>query len=89
MPEVYDSRRPRLPAALAARVDAARGQKPFNRFVVETLGTALGEPEGVPLPAPARVPEAPEDVQVAAWEAGQASYREEGAGDYEREPFVD
>lgn len=43
----YDGRRPRIPVALTERIDGARGQVPFNRWVVRALEAALGEPSGL------------------------------------------
>jgi hypothetical protein len=36
-----DPRRPRIPAELAERIDAARGNTPFERYVRELLTRAL------------------------------------------------
>lgn len=38
----YDARRPRIPVALGAAIDDARGQVSYNRFVVSRLADALG-----------------------------------------------
>lgn len=69
----YDARRPRLPKDLAARVDAARGQVPFNRFVVEALEKALAS----------RSPDSGESSVVAAPASSRASQQAPF-----RKPFV-
>lgn len=41
----YDRRRPRIPEALGARIDEARGQTAFDAFVRQAVEAALGGPE--------------------------------------------
>ena len=63
----YDPRRPRLPADLAGRIDAVRGDVAFNRWVVRALEEALGAGSApsdpgevsprVARPAPPRAPD--------------------------------
>jgi hypothetical protein len=56
-PLEYDGRRPRLPAELAARIDAERGQVPFERWVRGALEQALSGSPVVAASSPERAPQ--------------------------------